>query len=280
MRYDDFRDRWQAALHAAGVLSHQDRPQETIDVSTTERRWRLLTLPRTAGPFNVLASVGFHWDPFQSARSYTREEDLLTELLGRRARWSTQHRLVRVDIKLHAKLPYGSTTPLPAADVWQPWIASMEDKVSAALAPRQRTNTDIRWRGGLGLEGESSVHGEFALHGMSVPAYEMIVVPRIWDDPRRREREASAAKPIHALAARFRTALAAWTGSVAELVGWLHNAPAPPHGRSGRRRREPFQYDDDGGPETTLTIPAPSTLSDVTVPESRKEVGGNPEGGV
>ncbi len=147
---------------------------------------------------------------------------------------------------------FESTTPLPAADVWQPWVASMEEKVSAALAPqRPRKKADIRWRGGLGLEGESSVYGEFALHGMSVPAYEMIVVPRIWDDPRRREREASAAKPIDALAARFRTALDAWTDSVAELGGWLHNAPAPPRGRSGRLRREPFQFDGDSGPETT-----------------------------
>jgi hypothetical protein len=252
MRYDEFRDRWQAALHAAGVLSYQDRPQETIDVSTTKRRWRFLTLPRTAEPFNVSASVSFHWDPFQSARSYTREEDLLTELLGRRARWSTQHRLVRVDIKLHATLPYGSTTPLPTADVWLPWIASMEENVGAALAPqRQRKNTDIRWRGGLEIQGETSIHGEFAVHGMSVPAYEMIVVPRIWDDPKRREREASAVKPIDALAVRFRKALDAWTDSVAELAGWLHNAPVPPRVRPGRRRRKPFPYDDGSGPETT-----------------------------
>lgn len=250
MRYDEFRDRWQAALHAAGVLSHQDRPQETIDVSTTERRWRFHTLPRTVEPFTVSASISFHWDPFQSARSYTREEDLLTELLGRRAR-STQRRLVRVDIKLHATLPYGSTSPLPSPDVWLPWTASMAEKLSAALVPqRQRKNTAIRWRGDLELEGEASLYGEFALHGMSVPAYEMIVVPRIWDDPRRREREASAAKPIDALAARFRGALDAWTESVAELVGWLHHAPAPPRVRSGRRR-EPLPYDDDSGPETT-----------------------------
>jgi hypothetical protein len=99
MRYDEFRDRWQAALHAAAVLSYQDRPQETIDVSTTGRRWRFHTLPRSVEPFSVSASISFRWDAFQSARSYTREEDLLTELLGRRARWSTQRRLVRVDIK-------------------------------------------------------------------------------------------------------------------------------------------------------------------------------------
>jgi hypothetical protein len=250
MRYDEFRDRWQAALCAAGVLSHQERPQETIDVSTTERRWRFLTLPRTVDPFTVAASISFHWDPFQSARSYTCEEDLLTELHGRRARWSTQRRLVRVDIKLHATLPYGSTMSLPAPDLWLPWITSVEEKLGAALVPQRQRNKDIRWRGELELEGEASL-GEFALHGMSVPAFEMIVVPRIWDDPRRREGEASAARPIDALAARFRGALNAWTESVAQLADWLHHAPAPPRAQSAQRRREPFPHDDDVGPETT-----------------------------
>jgi hypothetical protein len=252
MRYDEFRDRWQAALRAAGILSYQDRVQETIDVSTTERRWRFHTLPRSVEPFSVSASISFRWDAFQSARSYTREEDLLTELHGRRARWSTQRRLLRMDIKFHATLPYGSATPLPATDVWLPWIASMEEKLSAALvAHRQRKKTVIRWRGDLELEGETSLHGEFALHGMSVPAYEMIVVPRVWDDPRRREREASAAQQIDALAARFRGTLDAWTESVAELIGWLRHAPLPPRAQSGQRRRRPFPHDDDVGPETT-----------------------------
>jgi hypothetical protein len=232
-------------------LSHLDRPQETIDVSTTDRRWRFLTLPRTVDPFSVSAFISFHWDPFQSARSYTREEDLLTELHGRRARWSTQRRLVRVDIKLHATLPYGSAMPLPAPDLWLPWIASVDERLSAALVPRpQRKNQEIRWRGELELEGEASL-GEFAFRGMSVPAYEMIVVPRIWDDPRRREGEAYAARPIDALAARFRGALGAWTESIAQLAGWLRHAPARPHAPSGSRRRGTFPQDDDVGPETT-----------------------------
>jgi hypothetical protein len=57
------------------------------------------------------------------------------------------------------------------------------------------------------------------ISGSGVPAYEMISVPRAWDDARRREREVSAGKQIDALAARFRGALHAWTESVAELRG-------------------------------------------------------------
>jgi hypothetical protein len=56
---------------------------------------------------------------------------------------------------------------------------------------------------------------------MSVSVFEMIVVPRIWDDPRRRAREAPADKQIDGLAACFRGALDAWTASVGELVRWL-----------------------------------------------------------
>lgn len=86
---------------------------------------------------------------------------------------------------------------------------------------------------------------------MSVPAYEMIVVPRIWDDPRRRAREASADEQINELAGRFRGALDAWTASVGELVRWLRYAPGPPRAPSRRRRSEPFPDDGDVGPETT-----------------------------
>lgn len=113
MRYDEFRDRLQAALRAARLLSHQDRPEETIDLTTTVRRWRVRPLPRPAEPFHAGAMISFHWDAFDSARSYTCEEDLLTELLGRRGARSTQRRLLRVDITVRAALPYGSTTPMP-----------------------------------------------------------------------------------------------------------------------------------------------------------------------
>jgi hypothetical protein len=41
MRYDEFRDRWLAALRTAGLLSHLDRPEQTIDLGTTGRRWRV-----------------------------------------------------------------------------------------------------------------------------------------------------------------------------------------------------------------------------------------------
>jgi hypothetical protein len=247
MRYDEFRDRWHAALRTVRLLAHHDRPEETIDLTTTERRWRVRPLSQPVDPFHAGATISFRWDPFDSARSYTCEEDLLTELVGRRSRRSTQRRLVRVDVSFRATLPYGSTIAMPAPDIWAPWVASAEKTLDTALVgKRPRKRTDSAWRGDLEINGHSLPNGLFAFHTMSLPAFEMIAVPRIWDDPKRREREKTADKPIHALAGRVRAALDAWVGSVGELARWLRHAPV----RSRRGRRNPLPRDEDSGPET------------------------------
>lgn len=246
MRYDEFRDRWQAALRTAGMLFHHDRPAETIELGSTLRRWRVHLLPRDVKPFSVGATISYRWDPFGSARSYTTDEDLVTELFGRRAMRSTQRRLLRVDITLGASLPYGSTAAMPAPDIWAPWLASVEEKLDTTLRGRRvRKGAISAWRGDLEIEGRTAPDGAFAFHGMSVSAFEMIVVPRIWDDPRRREREPSSGKQIDGLARRFRAALDVWAEKVGELVRWVEYAP----GRAPPRRRGPPP--DDAGPRTT-----------------------------
>jgi hypothetical protein len=251
MRYDEFRDRFQVALRRADVMSHLDRPEETLDLNTTERRWRVHLWPRSLDPLSAGATITFRWDPFESARSYTCEEDLLTELFGRKARRSTQRRLLRVDIEFWATLPYGSTTPMPARDVWAPWVESVEGRLDKALVGTRRgRGAETCWRGELKIEGHTALSGALSFNRMSVPAFEMIVVPRIWDDPRRREREPSAAHQIDGLARRFRTALDAWTASVGDLVRWLQYSPGPPRAPS-RRPRKPLRDGGKAGPETT-----------------------------
>jgi hypothetical protein len=100
---------------------------------------------------------------------------------------------MRVGDTFRATLSYGSTTPMPAADVWVPWVASVGRKLDDALTGRRRRKgADNAWRGDLAIDGRTTPDGTFSFHGMSVPPCEMIVVPRIWDDLRRRAREASA----------------------------------------------------------------------------------------
>jgi hypothetical protein len=62
MRYDEFRDRWSAVLRDARVLSYQDRPEETVNLTTMERRWEVHVIGRSAEPFHPAATIGFDWD--------------------------------------------------------------------------------------------------------------------------------------------------------------------------------------------------------------------------
>ncbi len=74
---------------------------------------------RSAEPFHVSAVISFDWDPVDAARSYTGEEDLLTEVVGRRRRpLRTERRWTRIDLSLHASLPCGSATSMPEPDVF------------------------------------------------------------------------------------------------------------------------------------------------------------------
>jgi len=249
MRYDEFRDRWLAALRAHQFLFLSDRAEEAIDLGTMRRRCRDYLLPRDVGPFSVGAKIDFEWTAFESARSYTTEEDLLTELFGRRRSGrGTQPRQVRVDLRVRAGLPYGSTTPLPSADVWLSWLESVEARLHHALTPRRAPKSRLAWCGSVELEGRTAPDGTFSLSAMSLPAFEMVVVPRIWDDPRRRQRESKDAKAIDGLAKRFNEAVEVWRTSVGELVKWLEHRPAPRTPGRPRGRRSPGGR--GSGPET------------------------------
>ena len=110
MRYDEFRDRLQGALRGAGLLLQSvGPPTETLDLASAGRRWEEYTFgspPWDPAPFQVSARIAFAWDAVNTARAYTCEEDILTELLGRRQRYpKTQSRWTRVDLKLYATLP-------------------------------------------------------------------------------------------------------------------------------------------------------------------------------
>lgn len=243
MRYDQFRDSWHAALGAVSLLTPHDRPAETIDLVTSGREWQVtgILFPQLAEPFHVSATVGFRWDPFESARSYTTEEDLLTEVLGsgRRGARTTQ-RLVRVDVTFNAALPHGTTAPLPAADTWAAWVRSTEARIDEQLlAPRRQARIPA-WRGDLEIRAQTGPQGTIVLTRVSVPAFDMVIVPRLSEAPRRQD----AGHPrLDELARRFRRGFDAWMASVAELGGWLRETPVPAtrhrQGRSAGRKPDP-----------------------------------------
>jgi hypothetical protein len=138
VRYAEFRDRLEDALQEAGLFFHEaDSRVETIDLADTVRSWKVSVwrvAPRSAEPFHVSAVIGFEWGPVDAARAYTCEEDLLTELVGRRRRpLRTERRWTRIDLSLHASLPYGSTTSMPEPHVFGAWTAAVVEQANAAL---------------------------------------------------------------------------------------------------------------------------------------------------
>jgi hypothetical protein len=117
VRYDEFRGQLEAALERNSLHFHGLQRVETIELANTLRHWKACDLgaaPPSTEPFHVSAEIGFAWSPFDAARSYAREEDLLTELIGRKKRLPrTERRWTRVDLWLRARLPYGSTMAMP-----------------------------------------------------------------------------------------------------------------------------------------------------------------------
>lgn len=261
MRYAEFRDRLEAALQDAGLSIHgANRRIETIDIADTARTWKVDVRrdasPR-ADPFHVSAAISFEWSPVDAARAYTTEEDLLTELVGRRRRpIRTERRWARIDLSLSASLPYGSTTSMPEPAVFGSWTRSVMEKADAVF-------TDIVEKKGrivavLGAHGDVEVQahctsdGVVSLKAVAISGFRMVPVPRVWDDPERRDAEKNPRDDLGRLARRFKTALDEWTASVSELATWIRYSPPPPGSRPVEPRVEdPSEDNDDGGPEIT-----------------------------
>jgi hypothetical protein len=114
VRYDEFRNSLLLALREADLYSSWDRLTETIDLDTMSRTWKSSFgsgPKKEVEPFHVYGMASFRWDPLDSARTHTTEEDVVTELFGRDDELpETMQRTLRTDIVLHAKLPLDSST--------------------------------------------------------------------------------------------------------------------------------------------------------------------------
>jgi hypothetical protein len=260
MRYDQFRNQFQVALQEVGLFIQRiGDPVETIELSGTGRRWKVYisrSSPPNAEPFHVSAKIAFAWSPFDTARSYTCEEDLLTELLGRKRQGlNTVRRFIRVDLELRASLPYGSTTAMPDPKLFGSWTDSVSQKLDKLFTERkERQGRLIAVLGSLEeveLEARCDAGGILSLKGVSIAGFRLIRVPRMWDDPDRRSAEKGAAEELARLARRFKNAMDQWTGCVAELARWIRYAPPPPEAKLIEPLFEDHEEEpDDGGPET------------------------------
>jgi len=240
MRYEEFRDQIQGALKGVGLFQQRiGNPIETIELSGAGRRWKVYlsrSAPQKAEPFHVSAKIAFNWNPFDNARSYTCEEDLLTELLGRKKQGlKTLQRFTRVDLELRAGLPYGSTATIQDPQLFRAWSESVILKLDKQFTERKerpgRLIAILGFLGEIEVDARCGAGGKLPLHGVSVEGFRLVRVPRVWDNPERRDAEKDSAEEAARLARRFKSAIDEWTGSVAELARWIRYAPPPPEAK-------------------------------------------------
>lgn len=263
MRYAEFRDRLEDALHEEGLYSpYTDRRVEIIDLGDTARSWKVYVhrvVPQGTEPFHVSASIEFDWSPVDAARAYTCEEDVLTELLGRRRRpLRTERRWTRIDLSLQASLPYGSTTSMPEPQVFGAWTAAVVGEADAVFTEieerKGRTVAVLGGHGGVEVRARCGPDGLVSLEALAISGFRVVRVPRVWSDPDRLAAEKDPSAELRRLARMFKTAFDEWTQNVAELATWIRYSPPPPGSTPAGPWFDEQAWDDDddgGGPETT-----------------------------
>jgi len=196
VRYAEFRNRLENALRDVGLFVHDADRVETINLADTVRHWKVYirrSAPPSAEPFSVSAEISFLWTPFDAARSYTCEEDR-----RRRQPPRTARRWTRVHLSLYAKLPYGSTTSMLEPHVFAAWTTSIVEKAHATFSEIEERNGHIvavlGAHGDLQVEVRCKPDGIVSLKGVANSGFRMVRVPRVWDDPGRREAEKGSAR--------------------------------------------------------------------------------------
>jgi hypothetical protein len=228
VRYEQFRDRLEHSLREAGIpVSHLAR-NETIGLAAPSRVYELIVgmeARQSAHPFHVTARLAFCWDPIQAARSYTTEEDLLTELFGRKRQVSeTATRWQRLDITFRAKLPWGSRFVAPPDRAWRDWRTLVRDMLVDLVPTEAGEDEEGRpiaagWRGEIEVQQTCSPDGNLLFDGLEVATWQAVNLPRATDD--RQERDDDLSRQMDQLSRRFGVAFTRWMDRVAELAQHL-----------------------------------------------------------
>lgn len=224
MRYDEFKFTFLAALRDSGLLTIGPVPnEEVLDLRTTDRTVAVYVEPvgRDMGAtFHTSGKISWRWDALQAARTATTEEDMLTELLGREyARdLETARPRLRVDIELYAGLEYGKWIDMPSRAAWLEWrrevIARLQTVERLVDEDAKRALSDdelavLAWLAEPEMEMTCNEAGDLLLQSLSVSAFQMVGVPRTWDDPDRQPDD-DPYPQLMAMFLRVKAALHAW----------------------------------------------------------------------
>lgn len=228
MKHDAFRAAWDAALRDAGLLTSHDRPEDSVDLATMSRKYSVLVgmfQRQPAEPFVGSMELSWQWDALHSARTQTTEEDVLTELLGRRdgdaEPMKTERPWLRVDIKLNGQLAWDKPLPLATSETWRAWVTKVLGQMDLLLPLRDdepgREVAIPSWRGEPEAELRCGPSGELWLLGVRLTAWQGVDLPRQWDDADREPDEGPEAQ-LEPFAKRLVGALDAWKKSLNMLL--------------------------------------------------------------
>jgi hypothetical protein len=224
MNYDEFKAAFLGALTESGLPAVGMVPAaEILDLRSTDRTVTVYVEPigREIGePFHVSGAISWRWDALITARTATREEDVLAELLGREDADAveTERPWLRIDIKLRAGLEFGKSIPMPPPSTWAKWsreaigrLENIERLVSEDVTretPEGR-HAILAWQGDPEIKVTCSPVGGLRLEAISLSAFQVIELPRQWDDPER-EPDDDPREQLVAMFRRVKAALYAW----------------------------------------------------------------------
>ena len=223
MNYQEFRDLWHNALREARLkIPYPVGPSEKIDLSNMTRSYELIvygsSLPKSE-PFDITAKIEWDWDATLSARFATTEEDMLMQVFGDFGIHTedTVPPLLRMDVSLTAGVTYETTYPMPAVDQWQRWVRPISDELKLIFP------TGYDKEGGMcaysdPIQANVNVmeDGRLNLDSMSFKAWQVIRLPRQWDDPNKRD--PSPVEELRNFACRIAQAMNTLEHGLAHLV--------------------------------------------------------------
>lgn len=229
MDYESFLAAWLHALRESRLPTIGLLGDETLDTRTLAREYTVCVEPlggQDAEPFNITATLSWRWDSMNTMRGTFRDEDVLSEMLGRdhSAELVTENPSVRVDIKLTASAPYDKPFPLPAQTRWAAWVHETLERLDRIepLLPRETARENrmgmlevLGWQEKPRATVVCTEDGDLRLESVEISAGQIIELPRLLDCPD--EPDAGPEGQLGALFQRVRASLMAWMQAVDHL---------------------------------------------------------------
>lgn len=227
MHYEEFRDEWEEALRRVGIFSPHDRPRETIEPATMDRRYDAsvgLFVGEAPAPFTAWLRLRWTWNALLSARTGTCEEDLLVQLFGgrERAAEATDRPWLRVDFEFSAAPAVDEPLRLPGVRDRRAWVYETNRTIDPLLPIPPKMSPEgfpivEGWLGEPQVEVAITPSGQLRLSRAVLRGWQMIHPPRRWEDPTRHP-DPPIQEQLDPFAARLRDSLAAWKRCLKGLV--------------------------------------------------------------